>query len=361
MEFKDILNQNLLEKLSQKNIKKPMEIQSKAISRILDGEDVIVHSPTGSGKTLTYLLPIFQKLDVESKKAQAVIIAPTYELASQIARVAKFFSTRPEDIALLIGGVDKKRQEAALKTKPLIVIGTLGRVKEMITAKKLSMHYVKTLVFDEADRLFSSQNMEGIHALVKSTLRDRQILLVSATMPKGTKDIAQGMMKEPALISAGDAMPSTITHLYAIAELRKKTDKLKTLINSRAIPKALVFVNMPYDVERTEKRLNFHNIPTRSLHKETDKMDRKVAIESLNNGKIKALVATDAGSRGLDIEGLTHVINLDIPSRHKDYIHRAGRCGRAGNPGTVISIVTPREADELQKIAKKLGITISPI
>ncbi|MCL2855420.1 MAG: DEAD/DEAH box helicase [Defluviitaleaceae bacterium] len=337
----------------------PTDIQRDAIPHILGGRDIIAQSPTGTGKTLSYLLPIFAGIKGDIRAVQAVIIAPTYELASQIAMVARGLAEKADsDVALLIGGADKRRQLTALKAKPLVIVGSLGRISDFVVEKKLSMHHVRTLVFDEADRLFVEQNMINIQAVIKATLRDRQILLFSATMPKKTAETATPLMKEPVNIGIGNAIPKNIRHFYTICEGRKKAERLRSIIHNQSIEKMLIFVNRPFDIEKAAQRLNFHNIPTSPLHGDKDKVARKAAMEALRKGKIKALVASDAGSRGLDIGGLNHVVNLDLPAREKDYIHRAGRCGRAGADGTVISIVTGGEAEALKKMAKKLKIPL---
>jgi superfamily II DNA/RNA helicase len=374
MNFKDILGEQLWNQLKTtkalEGITSPTPIQEQALPLILQGKDVLFQSPTGTGKTLAYLLPIFAKMHnqgntndtkPDTKSIQAIILAPTYELAAQIAQVARGLSSRPEDVALLIGGAAKTRQAAALKLKPRVAVGTPGRIADFMAEKKLSLHHVKTLVFDEADRLFTEQNLETIEKLIKATLKDRQILLVSATIPKKTADLAKPLMKNPETIRLGDKIPKNIKHFYTISEGRKKNERLRSVIHNHKINKVLVFVNMPYTIENTAKRLDFHKIPCKSLHSGADKITRKAAMDALRLGKIRALVASDAGSRGLDIQNLKHVINLDLPAREKDYLHRAGRCGRAGTEGTVISIVTKNELETLKKMAKKLGIEITEL
>jgi len=357
MNLQEVFNK-FADKPAMSGITAPTEIQCQTLPLALEDRDIIAQSPTGTGKTLAYLLPVFAGIKPDIKSVQAVIIAPTYELASQIAQVARGLAEKTEDVALLIGGADKKRQATTLKAKPLVIVGSLGRISDFVLDKKLSMHHVRTLVFDEADRLFDDKNMLSIQAVIKATLRDRQILLFSATMPNKTVEIAQPLMKEPVRLTIDTLIPKNIRHFYVVIEGHKKAEQLRSIIHNQGIEKALVFVNRPYDIEKTSERLNFHNMPASPLHGNKDKVARKAAMEALRRGKIKALVASDAGSRGLDISGLTHVINLDLPMREKDYIHRAGRCGRAGSDGTVISVVTEGEAETLKKMAKKLKISL---
>jgi len=197
--------------------------------------------------------------------------------------------------------------------------------------------------------------------LRKSVMRKTQIILVSATMPKKTQDAAAEIMQNPLLIGLGSIIPKNIRHYYIITDGRKKTERLRALIHGQDIKKALVFVNAPFAIDKTTQRLAHHNIPAASLHAAADKIARKAAITALRNGKIRALISSDAGSRGLDIKDLKFVINLDLPTREKDYLHRAGRCGRAGTPGAVITITTPGEAATLKKMAKKLKIGLEAL
>jgi len=347
---------------SMEGITAPTEVQNAVMPLILEGHDVLIQSPTGTGKTLAYLLPIFSKFKADVKGVQGIVVAPTYELAAQIAAVARGLSARPEDVALLIGGAAKGRQEAALKAKPRLIVGSLGRIADFIMDKKLSCHHVGTLVFDEADRLFAEQNMDNIHYLATAPLKSRQIILASATMPKKTEQLAASITNNPHSFFIKDVkIPKNIKHYYIICNARKKTERLRGIIHNLSIQKSLIFVNMPYTIEKTVERLNHHNIPARALHAGGDKVSRKNAIEALRMGKIKTLVSSDAGSRGLDVSELTHVINLDIPARDKDYLHRAGRCGRAGAEGTCISIVTEGEFEALKKMAAKLKIELNSL
>jgi len=348
---------------AMKGITAPTDAQKAAMPAILAGQDVLMQSPTGTGKTLAYLLPVFARINPEIKGVQGIVVAPTYELASQIAQVAKGLTDRSDDVALLIGGAAKQRQEKAIKAKPRLVVGTLGRIVEFIMEKKLSAHHVKTLVFDEADRLFLPPNMDNIEYLCTAPLKSRQIVLVSATMPKKTQDLSAAYMTAPEFISTGGQIPKNIKHFYALSEARKKTEKLRSIIHSANIQKALIFVNMPYQIEKTVDRLKHHGIPAKALHagQHSDKIARKAAMDALRQGKIKALVSSDAGSRGLDVAGLTHIINLDIAARDKDYLHRAGRTGRAGADGICISIVTQGELETLKKMAQKLKIELNAL
>ena len=360
MDFTKLIGANLAATLISQGITTPTPIQAQAMPHILAKDDVIAQSPTGTGKTLAYLLPVFAALNTETKAPQAIIIAPTYELAAQIAKVAQGLAAAPTDVALIIGTASKARQLETLKAKPKIIVGSIGRVLEHMKDKKLSVHHVKTLVFDEADRLFTPENFEAITKLVKATLKHRQILLFSASLPDDVLQLAKPLMKEPVILlpKAKDAMPPNIRHYYIICEAREKFDTARKLVHALKITQAIVFVNIPFTIEKVTARLNFHKLNAVPLYGSAQKIKRKQAMQAFREGRVRLLVASDIGSRGLDIPSLAHIINLDLPESEKDYLHRAGRCGRMGRDGMAISLTTRKEAAALTKFAKKLGILV---
>ena len=360
MNFETMIGAPLAQKLANMGITTPTEIQQGTIPIITAKRDLIAQSPTGTGKTLAYLLPIIARIDPEIRAAQAIVVAPTYELAVQIAKVAGGLVDGADDVALLIGSAGKARQLEALKKKPRIIIGSIGRILEFIAEKKLSVHHAKTLVFDEADRLIDDESVAGIERLIKSTLRERQILLFSAKIPEATRSLALPLMKDPEilLIETGGSLPENISHFYIVADLREKFDILRKLVHAKDMAAAMVFVNRPFAIEKTADRLNFHKLPASPLYGAADKLRRKQSLDDFRNRRTRVLVASDMGARGLDIDGLAYVVNLDLPQDATGYLHRAGRCGRMGAAGEVYSIVTANEVDKLDKIARKLGIEI---
>lgn len=362
MNFEKMINSALAQKLTNMGITTPTQIQRDAIPLIIAKRDLIAQSPTGTGKTLAYLLPIINRIDSETRAAQAIVVAPTYELAAQIAKVAMGLMDNADDVALLIGSAGKARQLDALKKKPRIIVGSIGRILDFIADKKLSVHHVKTLVFDEADRLIDDENVDSIERLIKSTLRERQILLFSAKIPVATRNLAMPLMKDPEiLVSQGEGLPEAISHFYIIADLREKFGVLRRLVHAKEMAAAMVFVNRPFAIEKTADRLNYHKLPASPLYGAADKLRRKQALDDFRAGRNRLLVASDIGSRGLDIGGLSYVINLDLPDSPAGYLHRAGRCGRMGASGEVYSIITPGEVGRLDKIARQLGILISEV
>lgn len=354
----------LVQALKKQQINKPTEIQEKIIPLVMEKKDVIAQSQTGSGKTLAYLLPIISNLDFNSKSLQAIVLTPTHELALQVERQLKVLiqnSKLPLRTAVIIGSVNIARQIEKLKEKPHIVVGSYGRILELISKKKMTGHTVKTIVIDEADRMLDEKNIDGVKAVIKTTLKDRQLVMVSATMSEKSLDIAKEMMKEPEFVQIRkkEALPDTIKHMYFLCERRDKIDMLRKIIRSENPQRTIVFINNPNDIETTIEKLEYHKLKATAIYGLANKMERKQAMDDFISGRKPILVSSDLGSRGLDIEGVTHIISLDIPEEPVFYLHRAGRTGRAGKEGISISIVTKNEEHWLRKYEKRFNIKIN--
>lgn len=335
----------------------PTEIQEKALPEILQGKDCLCESPTGSGKTLAYLLPVIEKVDEQINNAQAIILAPSHELVMQIADEARKWSKGSNiKIAAFIGGANIKKQVEKLKSKPQIVIGTTGRIVELINMKKLKMHEVKTVVIDEADQLLAAEHINNVRAVIKATMRDRQILMFSATITKFTESTAKDILNEPTIIRVNPVSSlEHIDHLYFVCEQRDKIDLLRKIMNTNP-GRTIAFIKSLNKLDEMSAKLEYHRQPVAVLAGESKKFDRKQAIQSFRSGKIPLLLTTDVAARGLDIEDVTHVIHFDFPSTTTQYLHRSGRTGRMGKPGTVISIVNAREESFLKKMSHELNI-----
>ncbi|MEN8698273.1 DEAD/DEAH box helicase [Bacillus infantis] len=337
----------------------PTAVQSKSIPLIQEGRDVIAESPTGTGKTLAYLLPLLDKIDPGKKAVQAVIVAPSQELVMQIfSEVQKWAEGSGIKGATFIGGANTKRQLEKLKKHPQIALGTPGRMLELIKQKKLKMHEVKTVVLDEGDQLLVPEHLETVKTIVKSTLADRQLAFFSATLPESTAKIAQELAGEAELIRVGkeEAIPSDVDHIYFACEQRDKIKMLEKISRVKDI-KGLAFLKDIGNLAVLSEKLDFKGVKAGILHSDLDKMDRQKHLKNFREGKSSLLFATDVAARGLDIQGVTHVIHYDFPRDIKQYVHRSGRTGRFGASGTVISLVTEREERELKKFCQELGIT----
>lgn len=340
----------------------PTAIQNSTIPLILEGKDVIAESPTGTGKTLAYLLPVLQLIDSSNQNIQAVVLASSQELVMQVyGEFQKWSEGSGIRGASFIGGANLKRQLEKIKKRPQVIFGTPGRLLELIKQKKLKMHEVKTIVLDEADQLLVPEHTKTIQSIIKSTLLDRQVVLFSATLKseieKGAKEFTKDA--EVIRISKDETFTSGIVeHVYFSGEIRDKMKNLERIARLDGI-KVLTFINDIAEVSFSAAKLNYKELSAGLLHSDLNKQERQSALQGFRDGKIKMLIATDVAARGLDIQGVTHVVHLDLPKDAAQYVHRSGRTGRMGANGTVISLVTEREERELKKMCRELKIPLA--
>ncbi|MBN2899576.1 MAG: DEAD/DEAH box helicase [Clostridia bacterium] len=351
------LEDRLISGLKAEGIVSPTEIQDKAIPLLMANKDVIGEAVTGSGKTLAYLLPAFQKIDENSKDLHTLVLAPTHELVIQVNNVIKSLSDASgktvRSVAIL-GEVNIKRQVEALKAKPHIIVGTPGRILELIEMKKIKAHQVKTIVIDEGDKLLSDDNISTVQRVIKTTLRDRQLCIFSASVNAVAIERAEALMKEPALIQLSEEKVNMdISHYCILTEKRDRINTLRKVIHAVNPKKAIVFINMNEMVQEVESKLRHHKIQAVGIFGNARKADRKQALDAFRSGEANVLIASDLVARGLDLQDITHVISLDVPPNLNEYVHRAGRTGRAGNKGVAISIITEKDVNALMKIEKQ--------
>lgn len=337
------------------------QVQADAIPLILEGKDVIAESPTGTGKTLAYLLPVLNKIDPNKRAIQAVVLASSQELVMQILQeVQKWSEGSGIRAASFIGGANVKRQLEKLKKELHIIVGTPGRMYELIKQKKIKMHEVKTIVLDEGDQLLTHEHLPTVQNIIKSSLADRQVVFFSATLSDYFEKEAKGLMADDITlrIKKDETIHSGhVEHIYFLAEQREKI-KLLEKISRLADIKALVFVRDIGNLTVVSEKLTFNKIQTASLHSDLNKDKRKNALKDFRTGKVNMLLATDVAARGLDIKGITHVVHFDFPVDIEQYVHRSGRTGRFGADGTIISIVTEREERELKKFCRQLEVEV---
>ena len=366
MSFKKFkINKKLVTGLEKQNIIEPTKIQEAVINIALENKDVIGQSLTGSGKTLAFLLPMMERIDTESKDLQGLIIAPTHELVVQInQQILELSRNAGLEIrsATIIGNVNIKRQIGHLKKKPHIVVGTTGRILKLIQMGKLKAHKINTLVIDEADRMLDDNNLEGVKKVLKTTLRDTQVMVFSASITDEAIEEANHFMKKPEIIFIDDnEIAPTITHYSLFCERRDKPDLLRKLMFSLKPKRALVFINKESEIEDVTKKLKYHKYNVLSLHGSASKQDRKKAMDDLKSGKAQVVIASDLAARGLDIKDVTHVFNLDLSEDEKSYLHRVGRTGRVGKEGFVFSLVTEYEENYLRRLERKYNIEVHPL
>lgn len=350
--------------LASQGLTVPTPVQEAVWEPFLARRDLTVQSGTGTGKTLAYLLPLFQAVDPARKDLQALILVPTQELAVQIQRqmelVAEGSAVRT---AVLMGGVSLARQIDQLKAKPHLAVGTPGRVLELLEKKKITGHHLSSVVLDEADRLFDPATLPTLRAILKTTLKTRQTALFSASLPPAALAAAAEFLREPQSIrlDVQVPIPPGIAHWSFFAERREKTDLFRKLVHSLAPARTLVFLNRPEQIEMVAEKLRYHGLRAESLHGALFKADRQRALEGFSKGTITLLVASDLAARGLDIEGVTHVVHYDVPEGSLDYQHRCGRTGRAGKQGLSIALADEVEQHRLEGFEKVFGIRILPM
>ncbi|WP_169086974.1 DEAD/DEAH box helicase [Paenibacillus sp. PL91] len=356
------INELLANKLAANGIVEPTDVQAETIPILLGGSNVSARSQTGTGKTLAYLLPLLQKLNSHSNAIQAIILAPTQELAMQIVRVAEAYA-EPINIRVqqLIGGAALKRQVEKLKLRPQLVIGTPGRIHELLKLRKLRLNDVNNVVIDEADQVFQLGSTKEVEIILHSVGRDRQIAFFSATYPEQMARFEGRWMKNPERIqiTPEHRVSQTIDNYYIVSDKRDKTDTARRLIRLLNPASALLFLNDTDNISNWESKLSYEGFTVEALYGDADKQRRAATLARFRDGRCQLLLATDVAARGLDIEGLTLVIHLDPAADADHYVHRAGRTGRMGRAGTVVSIVTPQELFIMEKFRKQLGIDLS--
>jgi superfamily II DNA/RNA helicase len=338
----------------------PTTIQENTIPFITAGKDVIAESPTGTGKTLAYLLPLLEKIDPEKKAPQAVILASSQELVMQIfTEIQKWKEGSQIRAASFIGGANTKRQLEKLKKHPHIIAGTPGRMSELIKQKKLKMHEVNLIVLDEGDQLLIPEHIKTVESIVKSTLQDRQVVLFSATLPPETIQSAKSMMKDPEVIQVerDKEMDGKVDHVYFSTEEREKGRALAKIARLEGL-KAIVFVQDIATLSVVADKLKFEDVQASVLHSDLGKNERKNSLDQFRLGKVNILLTTDVAARGLDIRDVTHVVHYDVPRDLNQYVHRSGRTGRFGAEGTVLSLATSREEPDLKKFSRKLDVPL---
>ena len=347
MNFYDLgLSEKMVEILQQNNFISPTKVQELAIPEIFKGYDIVCRSETGSGKTLSFALPIIQNIDTQNENIQALIVCPTRELAIQVAEETKNIATPVNvKVCAVFGGSTIARQIDSLKKKPHIVVGTTGRIRDLIDKKALKIENVDFVVFDEADEMLDMGFLPDIEEILSHTKKDRKTYLFSATMPREVKLLAQKYQNNAKLIEIGDENKAldNIKQRYVYVNKKCKKEVLKELFFSDVYGKTIVFVNTKQFADDIANFLNKNKITCKSIHSDLRQNDRKRVLESFRQGKIEVLVATDVASRGLDIRDVKWIINFDLPHELEYYVHRIGRTARAGDSGNAINIIASLE------------------
>lgn len=331
--------------IARRNYDTPSAIQDQAIPYILEGRDVIGLANTGTGKTAAFLLPIIERQSGISMRPSVLIIAPTRELAQQIDEQFKEFSTGLGLYStLIVGGVNIERQIRDLKRRPHVIIGTPGRLKDLMQRRFLQLNNMTTLVLDEADRMLDMGFLPDIRQIVGEMPRERQTLFFSATITSEISALVNAFLNDPVTVSVRTT--ETSEHVEQdVIETRDKAHKIEVLtemLKGKDYDKVLVFGETKFGVQRLSDHLDNSGIPSAAIHGNKNQAQRQRALKQFKDERVRVLVATDVAARGLDIPNVSHVINFDTPQTYEDYIHRIGRTGRAGARGHAHTFVSGR-------------------
>ena len=339
----------------------PTPIQTQSIPELLKGRDMLAAAQTGTGKTAAFALPILAQMLARPEKrtpkaVRALVLAPTRELAAQIDENIRAYAARTDlKTALVFGGVNIKPQTAALAKGVDFLVATPGRLLDHLGQKNVTLENVGFLVLDEADRMLDMGFIHDIRKILKFLPVKRQTLLFSATFSDEIKALADTFLTDPLTVEIARNKESTLIHQEALAIAKKrKRELLRDLIVDNAWDQVLVFTRMKHTANRLAQQLEKDGITAAAIHGNQSQSARTIALAGFKNHTIRVLVATDIAARGLDIEGLPHVVNFELPEVAEDYVHRIGRTGRAGMEGHAVSLVAPEERDLLRAIEKLL-------
>jgi ATP-dependent RNA helicase DeaD len=363
MDFAKLGIRKELEKLLKDNgITSPTPIQEKAIPEIAAGRDIIAKAQTGTGKTLAFLLPILEKVQPELNQVQALIVSPTRELAIQITtELSKLMGVfEGMDAAAVYGGQDVDRQLKKLRKNPSIVVATPGRLLDHMRRETIDLSNISTLVLDEADQMLHIGFLPEIEEIIDIVPSNRQMLLFSATMPEQVKSIAKRFMRKPVTVSVKTEKVTVeqIRQLVIETTDRRKQDDLMNTINEEQPFMAIIFCRTKRRVSKLQDALKNAGYNSDELHGDLSQAKRERVMKRFREAELQLLVATDVAARGLDVEGVTHVFNYDVPEDVESYIHRIGRTGRAGEDGIAITFIAAKDQQQMTAIEKEIQIKL---
>ncbi|MEZ0479892.1 DEAD/DEAH box helicase [Planococcus sp. SSTMD024] len=361
------ISETTLKSVRRMGFEEATPIQEGTIRLGMEGKDIIGQAQTGTGKTTAFGIPLIEKIDTRDGNVQGLVIAPTRELAIQVSEeLYNLGKDKNVRILSVFGGQEIGRQIRALKNRPQIIVGTPGRLLDHINRRTLKLENVNTLVLDEADEMLNMGFIEDIQSIMSNVPETRQTLLFSATMPDPIRRIAEKFMKTPEIvkIKSKEMTVENIEQFYVKSVEREKFDILSRLLNVQQPELAIVFGRTKRRVDELAKALNLRGYLAEGIHGDLSQAKRMSVLKQFKANKIDILVATDVAARGLDISGVSHVYNFDIPQDPESYVHRIGRTGRAGKKGVAVTFVTPREMGYLSIVErttkKKMEALVPP-
>jgi len=355
----------ILKALKDVGYETPSPIQAATIPLLMEGRDVLGQAQTGTGKTAAFALPVLARIDTKQSTPQALVLAPTRELAIQVAEAFQSYAAHMKNFAVLpiYGGQSYGPQLQALRRGVQVIVGTPGRVIDHMQKGSLDLSQLKTLVLDEADEMLRMGFIDDVEQILKQIPDERQIALFSATMPPAIKRIAKTYLRDPqeVTVAAKTGTADNITQRYWLVSGMQKLEALTRILEAEPFDGMIIFARTKLGTEELATKLQARGFAAVAINGDMAQQARERTIEQLKNGKIDILVATDVAARGLDVERISHVINYDVPSDPESYTHRIGRTGRAGRSGDAILFITPRERSLLKAIERATRQTVSQL
>lgn len=347
------LSRELLQVIGELGFSAPTPIQAQSIPLLLAGKDLIGQSKTGSGKTLAFSVPILQRIRTDRRSIQALILCPTRELCTQVAREIRKLAKLHAGLQVLIlsGGQPIGPQLSALEKGAHIVVGTPGRVLDILDRRMLDLRAVQTLVLDEADRMLDMGFRDDMQNILAAAPKKRQTVLFSATFPESIEALSEAYQQNPQRVTITESKNAAVIKQIAYeVEMDKKQLALRWLLSQHQPQSAIIFCNLKATVAEVAQALEKSNVSTACLHGDLEQFDRDRVMARFRNKSVRLLVATDVAARGIDVEALDAVYNFDLPSKPDVYVHRIGRTGRAGKEGLAVSLRTGREGYKIEMI-----------
>ena len=359
-----MLAPELLRAVADAGYTTPTPIQARAIPLILKGRDIMGLAQTGTGKTAAFTLPIVQRLLGGPRRARALILTPTRELAVQVREsFARYAEHSGLEIAVVYGGVPLGPQEQALRSGVDVIVATPGRLLDHMERQNVAFDDLEVLVLDEADRMLDMGFAPQLNRIVADIPKYRQTLLFSATMPPEVEALARKYLRKPIVVQVGmrTQAASTVTHAVYPVPRDRKSELLVELLRQKELDSVLVFTRTKHGADKVVRKLDSEGISSLAMHSEKSQGQRTDALDQFKKGTIRVLVATDIAQRGLDIAGISHVINYDVPAQAEDYVHRIGRTGRAAATGDAFTFMAADEISMVRLIERTLGQPIPRI
>jgi len=357
------LSQEILQALNDVGYEEPSPIQEQAIPPLLEGKDVIGQAQTGSGKTAAFGLPMIQYVDPTEPELQGLVLTPTRELCIQVTQALRAYGTRSGvDVVAVFGGAPIRGQQSQLRSGGQIVVGTVGRVKDLISRHMVMLHSCRFVVLDEADEMLDLGFIEDVERILSLTPSSRQTALFSATMPPAIRRLAEQYLYQPVTVKvqAATLTVETVEQFALEVRPREKVDQLLEVLQSERPEQALIFVRTKIRCDELYRRLRDRGMDVRALHGDMTQGARDGVMIAFKSGRTPLLVATDVAARGLDISGISHVINYDVPTSPDVYVHRTGRTARVGRSGRAITLYEPRQRKEIEAIERHAGVRLAP-